>query len=707
MILSDFNTVICWWLVILFLGFLFLPLVFSLFNTFWDKGWIFSKILGIIVISYFVFLFGRLHLIPFFRETILLAIVLVATGDIWWSSSRKSAGIKEVIKKYWKRFLFEEFLFLFALLFWSFIRGFQPDIEGLEKFMDFGFVNSLLRSTWFPPADMWFAGSSINYYYFGHLQTAVLTKLSGLDPAVTYNLMIATIFAFTFTGTFSLTSNLIFLVQKSKIKNQNDKLKFKIILFGGLVSALLISLGGNLHTITYVLKNGGDKYWYPDATRFIGYTPNNPNDKTIHEFPVYSFVVADLHGHMNDIPTVLLFVATLLVWGSEIQNSKLKIKNYSLKFKILGVLGFLLAVMYMTNSWDFPIYGILFGLFTLLMTAQQYNKIITRNLFSAIKRTMICGVVVLVISILIALPFALTFNPMTDGIALVRAHSLWWQLLVLWGFFWFVTLSFWIFVLKQLTAKPSDHLTVFDLLVFTVTAWATVLIIIPEVVYVKDIYISEYHRANTMFKLVYQSFMMYSIVAGYIFFRVKERLRVKSLLLVTGYSLLVLIGFSAQVIYPCFAIKDYYGSLTLANYKGLYGMNFLKRNYPDNYQAVLWLNKNIKGQPVILEAVGDSYTMYNHVSSMTGLPTIEGWLVHEWLWRGGYDQPGTRASEVEAIYQGEDVNYAKTLVEKYNVKYVLVGLLEREKYQQLEEERFSGWGKIIFSSGETKIYELN
>ena len=44
--------------------------------------------------------------------------------------------------------------------------------------------------------------------------------------------------------------------------------------------------------------------------------------------------------------------------------------------------------------------------------------------------------------------------------------------------------------------------------------------------------------------------------------------------------------------------------------------------------------KTIEGQPVVLEANGDSYSDYERVSAMTGLPTVLGWYVHEWLWRG-------------------------------------------------------------------------
>jgi uncharacterized membrane protein len=702
---TDIFIIFYWWVITLLISVLTLPLIFWLFGKFWDKGWIFAKTASLIFISYAVFILGRTHIFPFYRETIFLVIFILAGLNIYWLNQNDNfKKIKKIFEENWQTFVWQEGIFLTMLVFWSIIRGFEPRIEGLEKFMDFGFVRSILRTKWFPPPDMWFAGEPINYYFFGHLIAAVLTKLSSLDPTVTYNLMIATIFAQAFVGTFSLASNLLFNItegqgnKQTKRKKKNNILKRTII--GGLISAMLLTLGGNLHTVTYVLKRGAKNYWYPDATRFIGYEPDNPKDACIHEFPMYSFVVSDLHGHVNDIPIVLLFLAVLLSFGLVFQSVEKKFQVSKLGFRIL-MLAFLLATMYMSNSWDFPIYGIVFAIFTFLLVIRQFDNLTIANFFEAVKKTFLFGLATLVLAILFAMPFAVSFSPMTQGIKFVDANTLWWQFLVLWGFFWFIAISFWLFIVRQLRVAGYQF-KIADFFVLATTIWATILIIIPEIIYVKDIYIHEHHRSNTMFKLVYQSFMMYSISAGYVFFRVKNTLKNK--LLITVYLLLFTVGFFSHMVYPYFSIKGYYGDLK--NYQGLYGMEFLENQYPDNYEAVLWMNKNISGQPVILEAVGDSYTMYNHFSAMTGLPTVQGWTVHEWLWRGGYDLPGQRAEEVNTIYQSNEEE-AENLLNKYDVKYVIVGSLEREKYSELDEERFLYWGNPVFTSGETTVYQLD
>lgn len=697
--ITDFYIIFYWWILILGLTAVFFLAFFFLFEKFWDRGWVFAKIGAIVSISYLVFILGRLKFLPFYQETIFLVIVFFLLVFLLpYRQVKRKKTVLGWLGDNWKVLLGQELLFLLALTFWSFIRGFEPRIEGLEKFMDFGFVNSILRSKFFPPADIWFAGESINYYYFGHFQTAVLTKLSGLNSATTYNLMIATIFGLVFVGSFSLVSNLVFLT-----KRKIDSHFFRNGLIIGLSAAFLVSLGGNLHSFVYGLAKKGD-YWYPDATRFIGYNPNNPNDKTIHEFPSYSFVVADLHGHLNNIPTVLLFLAVLLVFSYQVFKSRSK----TLTVKTVGflaLLGFLLGVFYMTNSWDLPIYGIYFAI-VLFFGLSLGKKINIKSIIGIAKKEIFYGLIALSAAIVTFLPFALFFEPMTEGIGLVRAHSLWWQLLVLWGFFWFMAVSFWVFVGKKI--KRGKTLFASDFFVLSGTILATILIIIPEIIYVKDIYIPEYHRANTMFKLVYQSFIIYGLSSGYIFWRLTGELRKENKAFYFLFSFLFLSGFLAQMTYPFYAIKGYYGELKTKKYQGINaGLEFLKTRYPNDYQAVLWVRKNISGQPVLLEAVGDSYTLYNRMSALTGLPTIEGWLVHEWLWRGGYGRPGARAAEVESIYQGSDENTAVALLKKYKVSYILVGQMEKEKYPNLNEDRIKRWGEEVFSSGETKLYKLN
>ena len=76
-----------------------------------------------------------------------------------------------------------------------------------------------------------------------------------------------------------------------------------------------------------------------------------------------------------------------------------------------------------------------------------------------------------------------------------------------------------------------------------------------------------------MFKLVYQAFIMYSLVSGYVFYKVQTLLKSKWLNFL--YGLLFAIIFSIHLIYPYFAIKSFYGSLK--TYQGLMGFKLFKK----------------------------------------------------------------------------------------------------------------------------------
>ncbi|MCX6724724.1 MAG: DUF2298 domain-containing protein, partial [Candidatus Shapirobacteria bacterium] len=535
---SDFSNIILWWSLIFGLGVVFFPLNSFFFSKFFDKGYALSKILGILLVSYLVWLFGSLKILPFTNKGVWLILALLLVLNLFIAKSQR-LKLKLLWRSSWRIFLFEEVLFFLCLIFWANVRGFQPDIHGLEKFMDFGFVNSILNSRFFPPADMWLAGKTINYYYFGHLLTAVLTKLSRIDSAIAYNLMISTLFALSFTATFSLGSNFVFSIIK---KPPSKKLK-KLAIILGLLSALTLTLGGNLHSLYWFLTHhfSFGNYWYPDATRFI-VQEFGAADNTIHEFPIYSFVVADLHSHLINLPMVLFFVSLVF---SLFMNKIFLIKNLKLGLIHLIFPGLILGVFYMTNAWDLPIYFLVIGLAIFCANYQKFGFKLKTFI-----RTITLALGCLFMAIFFSLPFHLQFKSIASGIALTDFHSPPWMLLVLWGFPLYMTISLLLFLKKQ-KLNQAD----FFILILLFVSWF--LIIIPEFFYIKDIYIHSYQRANTMFKFTYQSFVMFSLSSGYIIFCLLTGFKRKSLKFIFVLFYLCLAFF--VFIYPSFAIRSYYG----------------------------------------------------------------------------------------------------------------------------------------------------
>lgn len=771
--ISDIPTILQWYLPITALGILFLPLTVRLFSAYYDRGYIFSKIIGILVIGYTVWLAASLRILPFTLNTILIAIGVWAVAN---SIMFKKTGYKLQIPSY-KLLLFEELFFLGGILLWSYVRGHEPSIHGLEKFMDFGFINSILLTQHFPPQDMWLApahnlekytsGFFINYYYFGHYLTALLTKLTQLPSAVTYNLMLSTIFSFCLGGSFSIGFNLF----------SANKKKFNLFapVVSGLLTAFLVTCAGNLHTI-YVFTKGYENehpvpfwqimrlsneinYWYPNATRFI------PN--TIHEFPSYSWVVADLHGHVLDIPFVLLMLALLLSFFIQQTTTVVQTNKYT-RFMFPITFGFMTAVMYMTNAWDGLIYvGLSMLIITMVQLVNQ-SKSAGQSIARALVSSLLPIIAMLVSFAAFSFPFNRHFVPFVSGVGVVGGYELaqslgiisdtasdtptagtssvitvgplllekgnnvsspFWMLGVLWGFFWFNSIIVCALVYTKLK-KSTMRLFTFDtlrdispshLFLMALILVSCGLIVVPELLYAKDIYPGHY-RANTMFKLGYQAFIMFSIVSGYTIVLLRKYLieikasgknlvfRITQVVFFIDLLLLILV-----CIYPYFAVEAYYGVFKDSKqggrpYEGIDGTEWLTIYHPDDYEAILWLKSQHTSDmpaPVVLEAVGESYTDYARISSHTGFPTVLGWPVHEWLWRGSYDEPGTRVEQVRQIYEGANRAAVETLLENFNVTYIVIGELEREKYTNLNEELLITLGDKVFESGTTAIYKIN
>jgi len=698
MLSNDLFYIFNWWVWILLFGVVSLPITNKLFGKFFGAGYGLSKTIGIIIFGYSVFFLSIIQILPLSRNVLLIFFMLYAAFNYW--VFKKDTSLAKNIKKNVKVIAFIEILFTFGLFSWSIIRGYQPDINGLEKFMDFGFINSILKSEYLPPADMWFAGGNINYYWFGHFVTALFTKLSNIPSSVTYNLMIATILGLSLTSAFTISASLL--------KFLNNKFNLRILFAAGFISAILLNFAGNFHTVFFFgrqkvcndsllgtltitsnlcsSEKANNQYWYPDATRFIGYDPDR-EDKTIHEFPLYSYVVSDLHAHLLNLPFVLIYLALLINYVNKKTNIILS--------KELIPLGFTAGIMFITSTWDFGNYLLTTGITLFAFEFRKSGVKIRTILHPVIKFLSIA-----VMGILFALPFILNFNSITEGFDFVNSHSYLWQLAVLWGLPLILSAIFLAFLAKRY--KSLRKMGNSDLFILSIHLASWLLIIIPEIFYVKDIYIASHHRANTMFKLTYQSFVMFYLSGGYIAVRMLTYAKNKTPKV--ALTVFFAIIFSAVLSYPSFAIKSYYNGLN--TYKGLNGTTWLETYHPDLYKVVNWLNKNTDGQVVILEAPGDSYTEYNVVSSYTGLPTVSGWFVHEWLWRGSSEIPQSRVSDITQIYNTSDFDIARSLLQKYDVEYVIVGEFEREKFPELNEEKFNKLGGEIFTSGNTSVYKI-
>lgn len=156
------------------------------------------------------------------------------------------------------------------------------------------------------------------------ISAVFLTKLSGTKVELTYNLMRTFVAAFAFVLPFSLVHQMT-LDMQGRVSGWKKNLPS----ITGFLAGLAVSIAGNMHYVVYaqiiplIQKLKGEEvssYWFPDATRYIGFNPDVP-DKTIHEFPCYSFVLGDLHAHVVNIMFVLLLLGLLYAWMKKVRNT--------------------------------------------------------------------------------------------------------------------------------------------------------------------------------------------------------------------------------------------------------------------------------------------------------------------------------------------------------------------------------------------------
>ena len=774
---NDTGHLLGWWFGIFILGLIFLPLSTRIFKKFFDKGYILSKVLGLALSTMTIWLLASLRMVPFRNYTvyIILAIAFILIYVIFKGYKDFIESIKEnVLEK--QTFIYMEIMFLVLLIIAAFIKGHNP-ATGIEMPMDFAFLNSIMRTDYFPPYDVWMSSVPNNYYYYGQFVFAFLTKLSAGDSLYTYNLAFASLFPFAFTLCFSLTASLIV-----NIKNLKKKVLKAVV--AGLIASCLLTIGGNLHTTVYrdilrPLNKAGiivstDKnhtfgdlttdYYFTGPRSYIGYEPEVydengtllPDTKLITEMPSYSLILGDLHAQINNILFVLLFISLLYAFALFVKEKSDKkntvtertkkkkgkaefieevkeetfvdmIKSFPLHIILMSIV---LPVMFMTNTWDFPIYLVVMSitfLFTYLHCYKTVGKAFINALIDMIK--------VLVISLILIIPFFVHFKNPTLGTHFTQLghYTLlyFFQQFVLWGLDILFVVTFIVFMIKRYKKKKESNsakapvmkkfrsfftrMEVSDLMIFILACCAIGLILVSELVYQKDVSGADYSRANTVFKLYLQSFIMLDIVTGYTFVRVVTNFdfkKVSHFIITPILVICIILPFN----YTGELLKYYQNPSKVENYVSL---NVIKDagsryNYTAISRAIMWLRDNVEGQAVIAEAAGSDGAGVDGVtfrfgnsarfSTATGLQTIIGWHGHQQYWRGSAPEVGTelttRTDDVRTLYNATNAGEALAIIDKYDIEYIIISEIEQLTYPEMNVELLKSLGTVVFNSGD-------
>lgn len=353
--------VISWWLVIELIGLLALPLTWRLFARLPGRAYPLTKVLGLLLVSYALWLGATFHILPNNLGGALVSLALVAalSAYVGREGLRQDAdGARPLLT--WLRahrglVIASELLFLVVFVAWSAFRAFNPDIAGTEKPMEFAFINGVLASPLLPPQDPWLSGYGISYYYFGYVMLAALIRLTGVLPEVGFNLGVAMWYALVMTAAFGVVYTLVALTRRphpersgfSEEAAQSKDAAGASAIGWGLLGAVMLGFMANLeglidtayqrgllpmNVINWFNIKGltdspatgdwtGGFWWWWRASRVIHdlTLPLNGAQNSVEvidEFPFFSFLLGDLHPHVLGLPFVLLavlFALNLLV----------------------------------------------------------------------------------------------------------------------------------------------------------------------------------------------------------------------------------------------------------------------------------------------------------------------------------------------------------------------------------------------------------
>ena len=384
-----FQTVIMlvtlsWWFVLQLFTLAALPLAWRLFARLPGRGYPLAKALGLLLVAYVLWLGATLHVLPNSFGGAVVALIVVV-GASWWLGRdgwrRDADGVRPLaawLKANRWLVLTTELLFLFVLVGWAAIRAYNPDIAGTEKPMEFAFVNGILRSPLFPPQDPWLSGYGISYYYFGYVMLAALVNLTGVDPAIAFNVGVALWYALVMIGVFGVVYDLVRLAGiRDQVPGTRDQgTRDDALQYGsrntqyafrytdtpargiryGLLGALFVGFLGNLEGLVELAYHKslvplqwlqwldikqltdnppsgnltGGFWWWWHASRVIHDKDLLGNSiEVIDEFPFFSFLLGDMHPHVLALPFAILAVALALNLLLGARSWKLEIRDNS------------------------------------------------------------------------------------------------------------------------------------------------------------------------------------------------------------------------------------------------------------------------------------------------------------------------------------------------------------------------------------------
>lgn len=399
-----------WLIAISLIGWLAFPICFYIFGKATDRGYSFSKVVGMLLWGYLYWTGNSWGIFTNNRAGVISAILFLGAVSFLFTRKAGFSSLWGWVKGH-KNLLFAyELVFVIAFLGWAIVRAANPEISGTEKPMELAFINAIARSRAFPPNDPWLSGYGISYYYFGYLITAAMMQLTGTISGTAFNLAISLTFGLTAAGSWGIMVNLLARKNEDTQQPAAAEKNLKRIMRIALLAPVFLLILGNAEGFLEMLHARGlfwdanltvsrfwqwldiqdltnppalplswnpgrlgGTWWWRGSRVLQDYTVSGQSREIIDEFPFFSYLLADLHPHVLAMPAVLLAIYSafcVFLHSFDLPDSRNRLLTVFTSPNS-WFLAFTTGSLIFLNTWDFPVY---FGLITLAYIIPVIHK---------------------------------------------------------------------------------------------------------------------------------------------------------------------------------------------------------------------------------------------------------------------------------------------------------------------------------------------
>ena len=604
------GTIALWTLALWALGWLVLPVARRVFAALPDGGLAAGRVLFVILIALAAFWGATLHVVPLRLAPGVAALAAIACASGWRDENTRSWA-----RQNWKSLAVSDAIFLLSWAAFLWIRLQHPEINDLEKPMDAALLSAAWKTDWLPFAHPWWGGASFtNYYYFGPLMGALMGRALNTTPNFAYNLVQPAFCAFFLSTLWALGAALT----RSK--------------WWGILVMLLVGVCGPLEPLRQIATKGWS--WPLDW-----WTTSRVIPDTINEYPAFTMAIGDAHAHFYALSFAALWLS--LVWSLFANRVA---PTFPQRRFILIISGLVLGAWLMTNTWDAPIFGLLFGASVWLTRVPNQSK----------TRALAAVVAPFGIAIVAAALYFWRFKSPVSGARLDVWMPDLLSLSLLWGG-WIIVgaLAFLLPAHNSSHAAEEDESARFRRLLIGAGILA---LIAPFVFYIKGAFgDGDLRHQDTVFKFGLQAWLLLGVGLSAELGARFGTLAKTPKFVVAGALILCA---PVLALAPATTIWTRAISQGTAQTLGasLDGMRYLPRAEQD---AIEWLQRNGRAGEIVMEGVtlgdnglpgGDYDGNFGRVGAFSGLSSTLGWPQHVWGWDGNYGEVMARGQQIAALY---------------------------------------------------------